>query len=110
MTPAAPMPDPTPAAAPPPPPLSVAAKAPANAASTLPMLDASGTAAKGLGYVAQASKADKAKFASYAAGQRCGACSLFQGKPNTASGPCAIFPGNQVSAEGWCSAFAAKRA
>ena len=101
MAPAAPMPDTTPAPPAPPAP---------SAAAPLPMLDPSIDAAKGLGYVAQASKADIAKFKTYAAGQRCGACSLFQAKLDATIGPCAIFPGKQVSVEGWCRAFAAKRA
>jgi len=100
-TPAAPMPDTTPA---PPPPPAVAGGAP----STLPMLDPTSPAAKGLGYVEQASQADKVRFKSYADGQRCGGCSLFQGQPNSTKGPCSIFPGNQVTVEGWCSAFAKK--
>ena len=107
MTPAAPMPDPTPA---PPPPPSMATTPPANAGSTLPMLDVSSEAAKSLGYVEQASQADKVKFKTYVAGQRCGTCSLYQGKPNSTTGPCAIFPDKQVTFDGWCSAFATTRA
>ena len=36
--------------------------------------------AQALGYKADASKVDKAKFAKYAAGQDCGNCSFYQGK------------------------------
>ena len=36
--------------------------------------------AAALGYVTDATKADKAKFPKYAAGQACGSCQLFQGK------------------------------
>jgi anaerobic selenocysteine-containing dehydrogenase len=64
--------------------------------------------AKSIGYVANASKADKAKFPKYAAGQACSNCSLYQGKPGAASGPCPIFAGKQVMAAGWCSAYAKK--
>lgn len=63
--------------------------------------------AKSLGYVANASKADKAKFPKFAAGQNCGNCSLYQGKAG-ASGPCPIFAGKDVAAAGWCSAYVKK--
>ncbi len=61
-----------------------------------------------LGYVADATKADKAKFLRYAAGQDCANCALYQGKPADASGPCPLFPGKTVAAKGWCSAYAKK--
>ena len=64
--------------------------------------------AAALGYVADAAKADKAKFPKYAAGQTCGSCQLFQGKATDASGPCAIFAGKQVASKGWCSAYTKK--
>jgi len=65
--------------------------------------------AAALGYVADASKADKAKFAKYAPGQNCAGCQLYQGKPGDASAACPIFGGKQVAGKGWCSAWA-KRA
>lgn len=61
-----------------------------------------------LGYVADATKADKAKFKNYAAGQACSGCALYTGKAGDAGGGCALFPGKQVAAKGWCSAFAKK--
>lgn len=64
--------------------------------------------AAALGYVADAAKADKARFPKYAAGQACGGCQLYQGKPTDASGGCAIFAGKQVAAKGWCSAYTKK--
>ena len=64
--------------------------------------------AAALGYVADATKADKAKFPKYAAGQNCAGCQLFQGKAGDATGPCAIFGGKKVSAKGWCSAYTKK--
>ena len=64
--------------------------------------------AAALGYVADATKADKAKFPKYAAGQTCATCQLFQGKAGDASGPCAIFAGKHVAAKGWCSAYMKK--
>ena len=61
-----------------------------------------------LGYVADATKADKAKYKNYAAGQSCANCALYTGKAGDAGGPCGLFPGKQVSAKGWCSAYAKK--
>ena len=61
--------------------------------------------AAGLGYHADASKTDKAKFPKYAAGQKCGNCALFQGKAGDKSGVCPLFAGKAVSANGWCGAY-----
>lgn len=62
-------------------------------------------AAQALGYKADATKVDKAKFTKYVAGQECGNCSFFQGKAGDAFGGCPMFPGKQVSSKGWCSAY-----
>ena len=64
--------------------------------------------AAGVGYKADASKVDKAKFPKYAAGQNCAGCALYQGKAGSTSGGCGLFPGKQVAAKGWCSAWAKK--
>jgi hypothetical protein len=64
--------------------------------------------AAALGYKADASKADKAKFPKFAAGQSCGTCALYTGKAGADAGPCPLFAGKQVSAKGWCSAYAKK--
>jgi hypothetical protein len=77
-------------------------------AADAPMVDPKDPQAAALGYVVDASKADKAKFPKYAAGQACSGCQLYQGKPADATGPCAIFAGKQVSAKGWCSAYVKK--
>ena len=66
------------------------------------------TQAQSLGYKHDATKVDKAKFAKYQAGQTCGNCTLYQGKPADAWGACPIFQGKQVSAKGWCSAYVKK--
>ena len=71
-------------------------------------VDEADPTAVGLGYKADASKVDKAKFAKFAAGQTCANCALFQGKPADAFANCAIFPGKQVAGKGWCSAWAKK--
>ncbi|MDH5339537.1 MAG: high-potential iron-sulfur protein [Rubrivivax sp.] len=72
-----------------------------------PLVEESDPQAKALGYVADATKADKAKFKQYAAGQHCGNCALYQGGA-AAEGGCALFPGKQVHNAGWCSAYAKK--
>lgn len=74
----------------------------------LPLVDPKDPAAANLGYVADATKVDKAKFPKFAAGQNCGNCTLFQGKPADASGGCPIFPGKAVHTKGWCSAYVKK--
>jgi len=60
-----------------------------------------------LGYVADASKVDKAKYAKFVAGSHCGNCALYQGGA-AATGGCALFAGKQVASAGWCSAYAKK--
>lgn len=64
--------------------------------------------AAALGYKADATKADKAKFPKYAAGQQCSTCALYQGKAGDAAGGCPLFAGKQVAAKGWCSGWAKK--
>jgi hypothetical protein len=63
-----------------------------------------------LGYKADASKVDKAKFPKYAAGQVCTNCALYVGAPTSVAGGCSLFAGKQVAGKGWCSAYAAKKA
>ena len=79
-----------------------------RALAAAPMVDEKDAQAKGVGYVADAAKADKAKFKTYAAGQQCSGCALYQGKASDAAGGCALFPGKQVAGKGWCSAYAKK--
>jgi hypothetical protein len=64
--------------------------------------------ATALGYVSDATKADKAKYPKFAAGQSCSTCQLYQGKAGDASGGCPLFAGKTVAAKGWCSAWAKK--
>lgn len=68
-------------------------------------LDPKDPQATALGYVADATKADKAKFPSYAAGRECGNCQQFHGQAGAATGPCTVFGGRLVSAKGWCAAW-----
>ncbi|TCG07210.1 High potential iron-sulfur protein [Paraburkholderia steynii] len=58
-----------------------------------------------LGYKADATKVDKAKYAKYAAGQVCRNCTFYQGKSSDAFAPCPMFGGKQVAANGWCGAY-----
>ena len=71
------------------------------------MVEEGDAQAKALGYVADAARADKAKYKQFAAGQHCGNCALYQGGAAEAGG-CALFPGKQVANKGWCSAYAKK--
>ena len=80
---------------------AVLAQAPAKVSETDP-------AAQALGYREDATKVDKAKYPKFAAGQSCGSCQLYQGKPADASGPCTIFQNKLVSSKGWCSAWVKK--
>ena len=75
---------------------------------TLPMLSESDPVATSLGYKADASKVDKAKFPQYAAGQTCSNCSLYQGAAGSSSGACPIYAGKAVAAKGWCASYAKK--
>lgn len=64
--------------------------------------------AAALGYKADTTKVDAAKWPKHAAGQSCAGCALYQGKAGDAEGPCPLFPGKKVAAKGWCSAWAKK--
>ena len=72
------------------------------------MVDEASPQAVALGYVADAAKVDVKKFPKYAAGQICGNCALYQGKPADAAAGCPLFAGKQASGKGWCSAWAKK--
>ena len=72
------------------------------------MVDEKDPTAVSLGYVADATKIDKAKQPKHVAGAACGNCALYQGKAGAPAGPCPIFAGKQVSAKGWCTAYVKK--
>ena len=80
----------------------------ARAQAPAPLVDPKDPVAAALGYVADASKADKAKYPKYAAGQACSSCALYQGKAGEAAGPCPLYAGKSVAAKGWCSAWVKK--
>ena len=77
-------------------------------AADLPLVSEKDAQAMALGYVHDATKADKAKYKNYVAGEHCAVCALYQGKAGAANGPCPLFAGKHVAAAGWCSAFAKK--
>jgi hypothetical protein len=79
-----------------------------QALADAPMVDEKDPQAAALGYVADAARANKAKYPTYAPGQACSGCQLYQGAAGSAAGPCPIFGGKQVAAKGWCSAFVKK--
>ena len=79
-----------------------------QAQAQAPMLDEKDPKAMALGYVADAKRADKAKFPKYAEGQHCAVCQLYAGAATAPMAPCAIFAGKQVAGPGWCSAFVKK--
>jgi hypothetical protein len=79
-----------------------------RAQSAVPLVDPKDPTAIALGYVSDATKADKTKFPKYAPGQSCSGCALYQGKAGDAAGPCPLYAGKAVAAKGWCSAFVKK--
>lgn len=95
---ASPSPAPAPAAAPPAP----------VAAASLTVLDEKDPQAMTLGYVADASRADTAKFKNHVAGSLCSNCGNFLGSATDSAAGCKIFPGKSVVAKGWCSAWIKK--
>jgi High potential iron-sulfur protein len=78
------------------------------AMAALPMVAETDANAKGLGYVADTTKADGKKFPKHTAEQKCSNCALYQGKAGDAAGACPLYAGKQVTASGWCSAYAKK--
>jgi hypothetical protein len=87
---------------------AVGVAAPVAWSAPAPMVSESDPTAVALGYKANASTVDKAKFPQYAAGQSCSNCALYQGAAGSSSGPCPIFAGKAVSSTGWCSSYAKK--
>ena len=81
-----------------------------RASAQAPVLAETDPQAVALGYKADNTKVDKAKYPQHAAGQMCSGCNFYQGKPTDAMAPCQLFGGKQVSSKGWCSAYAKKAA
>ena len=73
-----------------------------------PMLAETDATAVALGYKADTTKVDAAKYPKHAAAQLCTNCVLYQGKATDAAAGCPLFAGKQVAGKGWCSAWAKK--
>jgi hypothetical protein len=71
-------------------------------AETLTLVDPNDSNAKALKFVSDGSKIDPHTNPTYKAGERCGDCAHFKGKPTDESGGCEIFIGRAVPASGWC--------
>lgn len=86
------------------------APAPASAAPVtgVAMVDEKDAQATALGYVDDATRADKVKFKTYVAGSQCSGCALYLGKAGDSAGGCPLFPGKNVAAKGWCSSWIKK--
>lgn len=85
-----------------------ASRALAQNAGSLPHLSEEDPLAKSLGYKANASAVDKAKFPTFKPGQDCSLCRFYQGTAGQAFGPCQVFAGKAVSAKGWCVSYSQK--
>ena len=77
-------------------------------ADSAPMLSESNPTAAALGYKANASTVDKAKYPQYVPGQSCSNCALYQGAAGAPSGPCTIYAGKSVASTGWCASYTKK--
>ena len=68
--------------------------------------------AQAMGYSADASTVDTAKFPKRAgeagAQQFCNNCALFAGEADAETAPCSIFQNRLVRGAGWCNAWVAK--
>lgn len=85
----------------------VAAVAP-RLASAQARVEENDPQAQALGYRADTTKVDKAKFPKHTPDQKCSGCQLYSGKPGEAAGPCSLFTGKLVAANGWCSVWTKK--
>ena len=79
----------------------------ANQASAQALVGETEPQAVGLGYKAEATTVDKAKFPKYGDGQNCANCQLYVVK-SAEAGACAIFAGKLVGAKAWCNAYVKK--
>ncbi|MEO6745703.1 MAG: high-potential iron-sulfur protein [Caldimonas sp.] len=78
------------------------------AAQAAAKLEENDPQAVALGYKADSTKVDKAKYPQHAPTQVCSGCNFYQGKPTDAMAPCQIFANKQVPAKAWCSAYVKK--
>lgn len=78
------------------------------AQSTPAMVAEADAQATALGYKADTTKVDQAKYPKHAATQACKNCQLYAGKATDKAGNCPLFAGKQVAGAGWCSAWVMK--
>jgi hypothetical protein len=74
-------------------------------AASLQLLDPTDSVAQSLGFVPAASKVAASANPTFKAGQHCGVCMQYQGKPSDATAGCSIYAGHSVPSRGWCRAF-----
>lgn len=60
-----------------------------------------------LGYLADSSKVDAAKFPKHKADQLCNNCALYTAK-DANNGACSVFPNKLVAGKGWCNLWVKK--
>jgi hypothetical protein len=71
-------------------------------------VDEKDQAAVNVGYIHDATKVDTKKYPAHKAGDACGNCQFYQGKPTDAWAGCLFLVGKQANGKGWCSAYAKK--
>lgn len=76
-------------------------------AQAAPLVTEADPQAAALGYKADTTGVDKAKYPKHTPEQYCGNCALYQGG-TAAQGGCLLFAGKDVANHGWCSAWAKK--
>ena len=87
---------------------SVAALAVAGKVAAQPaVLQETDAQAVALGYEADATKVDKAKYAKYQAGQVCSNCNFYKDTGNN-MGTCTVIPNKLVAGPGWCNLWVKK--
>jgi len=64
--------------------------------------------AKALGYKADASKVDTAKYKQFVKGSTCATCNFYVAK-GAAEGTCTALGGRLVASKGWCTAYIKKQ-
>ncbi|GAB2902573.1 high-potential iron-sulfur protein [Paraburkholderia jirisanensis] len=64
--------------------------------------------AQALGYKADATKVDRAKYSTYMAGETCANCQFYQGQATAPSAPCPLLGSKAVSGKGWCAGYVKK--
>lgn len=79
----------------------------ASTASAQAMVAETDPQAVALGYYADSTKVDVAKFPKHKPDQFCNNCALYSAK-GAENGACSIFPGKLVAGPGWCNLWVKK--